>query len=58
MQKIESVQYEQEKEEEKKQPVIEGQSEEPENNSEFLNIMNEMRYYPEIPEGCFEKILT
>jgi hypothetical protein len=26
-----------------------------ENDSEFFNIMNEMRYYPEMPEGCFEK---
>ena len=37
---------------------MEMSSEEPENDSEFFNIMNEMRYYSELPEGCFEKYLT
>jgi len=30
----------------------------PPEETEFLEIFDEMKYYSSIPEGCFEKILT
>ena len=39
-------------------PDDNGLNESPPEDTEFLDILDEIKYYYKIPEGCFEKVLT